>query len=54
MTTSTDLTAIRLDEFLPHPPEKVWRALVDDAAPRGQVYPAGGCSSVQPLLTMRS
>jgi uncharacterized protein YndB with AHSA1/START domain len=29
MTTSTDLTAIRLDEFLPHPPEKVWRALVD-------------------------
>src|SRR5437762_696706 len=29
MTTSTDLTAIRLDEFLPHPPETVWRALVD-------------------------
>jgi uncharacterized protein YndB with AHSA1/START domain len=25
------LTAIRLDEFLPYPPERVWRALTDPA-----------------------
>jgi uncharacterized protein YndB with AHSA1/START domain len=24
-----DLTVIHVDEFLPHPPERVWRALVD-------------------------
>jgi uncharacterized protein YndB with AHSA1/START domain len=27
--TGDDLTAIRVDEFLPHPPAKVWRALTD-------------------------
>jgi uncharacterized protein YndB with AHSA1/START domain len=26
---SDDLRAIRLDEYLPHPPRKVWRALTD-------------------------
>jgi uncharacterized protein YndB with AHSA1/START domain len=27
--TEGDLTTIRVDEFLPHPPAKVWRALTD-------------------------
>jgi uncharacterized protein YndB with AHSA1/START domain len=27
--TGEDLTAIRVDEFLPHPPAKVWRALTE-------------------------
>jgi uncharacterized protein YndB with AHSA1/START domain len=26
---SDDRTAVHVDEFLPHPPERVWRALVD-------------------------
>ena len=26
---SATLTAIELDEFLPHPPSKVWRALTE-------------------------
>lgn len=26
---SDELTAIRVDEFLPHPPDRVWRALTD-------------------------
>jgi uncharacterized protein YndB with AHSA1/START domain len=29
MTGSADKTAIQVDEFLPHPPDTVWRALVD-------------------------
>ncbi|GAA4558967.1 SRPBCC family protein [Planotetraspora kaengkrachanensis] len=28
---SADLTSIEVDEFLPHPPTKVWRALTDSA-----------------------
>jgi uncharacterized protein YndB with AHSA1/START domain len=28
-TTDEDLRVIRVDEFLPHPPAKVWRALTD-------------------------
>ncbi|GAA1296520.1 hypothetical protein Psi02_12900 [Planotetraspora silvatica] len=31
MTMSTDRTSIEVDEFLPHPPAKVWRALTDPA-----------------------
>jgi uncharacterized protein YndB with AHSA1/START domain len=27
--TAEDLTTIRVDEFLPHPPAKVWRGLTD-------------------------
>ena len=27
--TDEDLRTIRVDEFLPHPPQKVWRALTD-------------------------
>ncbi|WP_219416358.1 SRPBCC family protein [Pseudonocardia nigra] len=27
--TDEDLTAIHVDQFLPHPPERVWQALVD-------------------------
>lgn len=27
--TDTDLTSIHLDQFLPHPPAKVWRALTE-------------------------
>ena len=27
--TDNDLRTIRVDEFLPHPPEKVWRALTE-------------------------
>ncbi|WP_188186746.1 SRPBCC family protein [Nonomuraea sp. SYSU D8015] len=27
--TAEDLRAIRLDQFIPHPPEKVWRALTE-------------------------
>jgi uncharacterized protein YndB with AHSA1/START domain len=29
MTADDDLRAIQLDEFLPHPPAKVWKALTD-------------------------
>jgi uncharacterized protein YndB with AHSA1/START domain len=29
MTMAEDLTAVRLDEFLPHPPAKVWRVLTE-------------------------
>ncbi|MBC7272434.1 MAG: SRPBCC domain-containing protein [Streptomyces sp.] len=28
-TADADLTTIRVDEFLPHPPAKVWRALTE-------------------------
>jgi uncharacterized protein YndB with AHSA1/START domain len=28
-TRDDDLTAIRLDQFIPHPPAKVWRALTE-------------------------
>ncbi|AXK36030.1 SRPBCC domain-containing protein [Streptomyces armeniacus] len=29
MTDDDDLTTLRLDQFLPHPPAKVWRALTE-------------------------
>jgi uncharacterized protein YndB with AHSA1/START domain len=44
-----DVTAIHVDEFLPHPPARVWRALTDPAEMTGWLMP----TDFQPLVGHR-
>lgn len=45
-TTSEDRTAIHVDQFLAHPPRKVWRALTEPALLERWLLP----NDIKPLV----
>ncbi|MFF9814224.1 SRPBCC domain-containing protein [Streptomyces sp. NPDC014006] len=42
MSTDDDLTTVRVDQFFPHPPAKVWRALTEPALVAQWQMPGSG------------